>query len=55
MNTAQSVILRAQVALNDNEGVRWPADELVRYLNDAQREIVRRDSLVFCSSLPQLP
>lgn len=39
--TAQSIILRAQVALQDTEGVRWGAPELVNYLNDGQREIVR--------------
>lgn len=38
---AQSIIFRAQTALQDVSGVRWPADELVRYLNDGQREIVR--------------
>jgi hypothetical protein len=38
---AQSIILRAQTTLQDVSGVRWPADELVRYLNDGQREIVR--------------
>lgn len=39
--TAQSIILRAQTALQDVEGVRWGAPELVNYLNDGQREIVR--------------
>lgn len=39
--TAQSIILRAQVALQDETGVRWGAPELVRYLNDGQRELVR--------------
>ena len=41
MTTAQSIILRAQVALQDDGGVRWPASELVGHLNDGQREIVR--------------
>lgn len=39
--SAQSIILRAHDALQDAGGVRWPATELVRYLNDGQREIVR--------------
>jgi len=38
---AQSIILRAQVALQDEAGTRWPASELVRHLNDGQREISR--------------
>lgn len=38
--SAQSIIQRAHVALQD-EGVRWPASELVRHLNDGQREISR--------------
>lgn len=39
--TAQSIVLRAQVALQDPEGIRWPAAELVRHINDGQREVVR--------------
>jgi hypothetical protein len=41
MITAQSIILRAHIALQDEDGTRWPATELVRHLNDGQREIVR--------------
>jgi hypothetical protein len=41
MTTAQSIILRAQVTLQDDGGVRWPATELVRHLNDGQRELVK--------------
>lgn len=40
MATAQSIISRAQTALFDPSGVRWPAAELVGHLNDAQRALV---------------
>jgi hypothetical protein len=39
--TAQSIIQRAQDVLQDTAGTRWPATELVRHLNDGQRELVR--------------
>ena len=39
--TAQSIIHRATDLLQDQTSVRWPANELVRWLNDAQRAIVR--------------
>lgn len=38
--TAQSVIRRAVETLQDTTSVRWPIAELVRYLNDGQREVV---------------
>lgn len=38
--TAQSIIKRAQTTLQDPEGVRHPATELVEYLNDAQRALI---------------
>lgn len=46
--TAQSVIRRVVETLQDNTSVRWPVNELVRYLNDGQREIVlyRPDAMV---------
>lgn len=45
--SAQSIIRNAQTDLLDLEGVRWPAPELVRYLNDGQRDIaVRRPDQV---------
>jgi hypothetical protein len=38
--TVQSVIDRVQKTLQDTTGVRWPVvDELVLWVNDAQREI----------------
>lgn len=45
---AQSVIRRAVETLQDPTSVRWPISELVRYLNDGQREVVlyRPDSMV---------
>jgi hypothetical protein len=46
--TAQSLIQRAVITLQDTTSIRWPANELVRYLNDGQREIalLRPDALV---------
>ena len=38
--TAQNVIDRVNDTLQDTTNVRWPTTELLRYLNDAQREIV---------------
>lgn len=45
---AQSIIRRVVETLQDNTSVRWPVSELVRYLNDGQREIVmyRPDAMV---------
>lgn len=37
---AQHIIRRCVDTLQDNTSVRWPVAELVRYLNDGQREIV---------------
>lgn len=51
--TAQSIIRRAVETLQDTTSVRWPVNELVRYLNDGQREIVlyRPDSMVTNATL----
>lgn len=38
--TAQSIIQRAQTVLQDPDGTRHPATELVGYLNDGQRALV---------------
>lgn len=38
--TARSIIERAQAQLQDAAGVRWPATELLGWLNDGQREVV---------------
>lgn len=38
--TAQSIVDKAQIALQDVTGVRWPDAELLGWLNDGQREIV---------------
>ncbi len=37
---AGTLLQRVQDILQDTTGVRWPAAELLRYLNDAQREVV---------------
>jgi hypothetical protein len=38
--TVTSIISKAQTILQDTTGVRWPADELLGWLNDGQRETV---------------
>lgn len=50
---AQSIIRRAVETLQDTTSVRWPVAELVRYLNDGQREVVlyRPDSMVTNTTL----
>ena len=37
---ASSIVRRATDIILDNTSVRWPVSELVRYLNDAQREVL---------------
>lgn len=51
--TAQSIVRRVVETLQDNTSVRWPVNELVRYLNDGQREIVmyRPDAMVTNTTL----
>jgi hypothetical protein len=51
--TAQSIIRRVVETLNDTTSVRWPVAELVRYLNDGQREVVqyRPDAMVTNSTV----
>ena len=39
--SSQSIIHRATDLLQDQTSVRWPANELVRWLNDAQRAVVK--------------
>lgn len=39
--TAASIVRSAHEILQDLAGVYWPATELVRYMNEAQREIAR--------------
>ena len=38
---AQSIVRRATDLLQDQTSVRWPVNELVRWLNDAQRAIIK--------------
>ena len=38
--TGANIISRVQDTLQDTTSVRWPEAELLRYINDAQREIV---------------
>jgi hypothetical protein len=53
MTTAQSIIRDAQITLQDPDGVRWPATELVAHLNRGQRDIqlVRPDSTAVMATL----
>jgi len=46
--SAQSIIRRVVETIQDNTSIRWPISELVRYLNDGQREIIlyRPDAMV---------
>jgi len=37
---AQSIVQRVVGTLQDTTSVRWPVAELVRYLNDGQREVI---------------
>lgn len=39
--TAQDIIDRAEIVLQDTTNVRWPETELLGWLNDGQREVVR--------------
>ena len=39
--TASSIIRRASDLLQDQTSIRWPVSELVRWLNDAQRSIIK--------------
>lgn len=50
---AQSIIRRVVETLQDNTSIRWPIAELVRYLNDGQREIIlyRPDAMVTNASM----
>lgn len=48
--TAQSVIRRAAETLQDLGAVRWSTAELVRYLNDGQREILMYRPDVYATS-----
>ena len=52
--SAQSIIRRCVETLQDNTSIRWPVSELVRYLNDAQREVIlyRPDAAVTNASVP---
>ncbi len=55
--TAQSIIKEVQVLLQDVDGIRWPATELVAHLNDGQREIAsqRPDLFTVTNPLPLVP
>lgn len=51
--TAQSIILDAQTTLQDPNGTRWTATELVRHLNRSQRDIhvARQDTTATTASV----
>lgn len=50
--TAQSIIQTAHELLQDPEGIRWPATELVGHLNDGQREIATLRPDMFVVTAP---
>ena len=51
---AKDIIRRVVETLQDPTSIRWPVSELVRYLNDAQREIIlyRPDAAVTNTAVP---
>lgn len=51
--TASSIVQRATDIVQDKTSVRWTADEMVRWLNDAQREIalIRPDAFSTYASI----
>lgn len=51
--TAKSIVKRAATVLKDKTGVRWPADELVEWLIDFERElaVVRPDAFATVEQL----
>jgi hypothetical protein len=51
--SAKNIVHRVVDTLQDTTSIRWPVSELVRYLNDAQREVVmyRPDSMVTNTAL----
>ena len=54
--TASSIVRRAGEIIQDKTNVRWPVDELVRWLNDAQREValLRPDAFTTHGSIPMV-
>jgi hypothetical protein len=52
--TAQSIVRRCVETLQDTSSIRWPVNELVRYLNDGQREVSlhRPDAIRTNAALP---
>ena len=50
--TAQSIIRQAQELLQDKDGIRWPATDLVVHLNDGQRALVEMRPEMFAVTVP---
>lgn len=52
--TAQSLVQRIVDISQDKTSVRWPVNEIIRAINDAQREIIlyRPDAMVTNAALP---
>jgi hypothetical protein len=52
--TAKAIVAAVRVTLVDPDGVRWTSEELLGWLNDAQREIaiLRPDSSVSVAAIP---
>ena len=51
---AKSIIRRVVETIQDNTSIRWPVSELVRYLNDGQREVTlyRPDAIRVTGTVP---
>jgi hypothetical protein len=51
---AKSIIRRVVETIQDPTSIRWPVPELVRYLNDGQREVMlhRPDAMVKTAQVP---
>ena len=55
--TVQSVVNKARAILQDTTSVRWPDDELIGWINDAQREIalIKPDASSKNENMPMVP
>jgi len=52
--TGAQILERVTDTLQDKDNIRWPREELLRYINDAQREIVLQRPDSSLKTVPQL-
>jgi len=50
--SGQEILSRAAIILQDSTNIRWPFDELLRWLHDGQREVVLRKPDAYTKSEP---